>query len=265
MSGNGGEYADVNGTRLYYEIAGAGQALVFIHGFSLDRRMWDTQFNLFAERFRTLRYDVRGFGRSALPKPGEPYSNSADLRALMAHLHIDSAHLVGITMGGSIATEFAIEHPQNIDTLVTVDASVSGWDWPNGHPIQAAVERTKEAGLAAGKKIWLEHPLFAPANERPVVAAHMKAIIDDYSGWHFTNEFTVTAPEPPAIERLDQITVPTLVILGELDAPDFFEIADRMTADARATVHRIPGVGHMSNMEAPVEFNDILLSFLESR
>jgi len=257
------DYADVNGTRLCYEIAGSGQPLVFIHGFSLDRRMWDAQFEVFAQRFRTLRYDVRGFGRSALPEPNQAYSNSADLHALMTHLDIDQAHLVGLSMGGSIATDFALEYSQNTTALVTVDAGVSGWSWPYGFPLSAAIERCQEAGVEAGKATWLTHRLFAPAGEQPEVAAQLKQIIDEYSGWHFENESLVTQPEPPAIQRFAEITAPTLIIVGERDEPDFFEIADLMTAQTGTTQQHIPAVGHMSNMEAPAEFNRILLDFLE--
>src|SRR5690349_14993808 len=94
--------ADVNGTRLFYEIAGAGPALVLLHGFSLDARMWDAQFAAFAQRYRVLRYDARGFGRSGVPG-AEHYSHADDLHALLGHLGIAQAALIGFSLGGGIA------------------------------------------------------------------------------------------------------------------------------------------------------------------
>ena len=87
-------FADVNGTRLYYELAGAGHPLVLIHGFTLDTRMWDDQFAVFAQEYQMLRYDLRGFGKSALPTGGS-YAHTDDLKALLDSLHIAHASFLG--------------------------------------------------------------------------------------------------------------------------------------------------------------------------
>lgn len=84
---------------LYYEATGAGDVVVLIHGFTLDTRMWDDQFLPFAERFRVIRYDLRGFGRSDTPTD-KPYSHARDLKALFDQLEIEQAHLVGLSKGG---------------------------------------------------------------------------------------------------------------------------------------------------------------------
>lgn len=86
-------------TRLFCEVAGMGQAVVLLHGFTLDLRMWDDQFLPLAQQFRVVRYDLRGFGRSALPT-NAPYSHFEDLKALLDHLGIIQAHLVGLSKGG---------------------------------------------------------------------------------------------------------------------------------------------------------------------
>ncbi len=96
-------YADVNGGKHYYEIAGSGTPLILVHGFSLDRRMWDDQFAVLAESYRVVRYDVRGFGQS-VDIPTDPYSYPADLLGLMDALNIEKAHLVGLSMGGAIVS-----------------------------------------------------------------------------------------------------------------------------------------------------------------
>src|SRR6185436_13829592 len=90
-------FAAINGGRLYWEAAGEGEPLVFIHGFTLDTRMWDDQWDVFAARYRVIRYDVRGFGQSTVPDG--PFSHQDDLRALMDYLGVDRFHLVGLSMG----------------------------------------------------------------------------------------------------------------------------------------------------------------------
>lgn len=106
-SGHG--FAPVKGTRLFYEVAGSGEPLVLIHGGQLDSRMWDDQFETFARSFRVLRYDIRGFGGSPIPEA--PYSNAEDLAALMDYLGMAQAHLVGLSLGGMVASDFAVARP----------------------------------------------------------------------------------------------------------------------------------------------------------
>src|SRR5262245_45001564 len=91
---------------VYYEAAGHGGTVVFLHGGQMDRRMWDEQFELFAKTHRVVRYDLRGFGKS--PAPLEPYSHVEDLRALLDHLKIRRATLVGLSLGAAIAVDFAL-------------------------------------------------------------------------------------------------------------------------------------------------------------
>src|SRR5689334_19941744 len=112
--------AEVNHTRLYYEVAGSGPPLVLIHGFDLDTRMWDDQFEVFAQHYRVVRYDVRGFGKSA--RPTEPYAHEEDLKALLDYLGIAQAHIVGMSMGGGIAIDFTLTYPEMTRTLILVDS-----------------------------------------------------------------------------------------------------------------------------------------------
>jgi pimeloyl-ACP methyl ester carboxylesterase len=257
-------FAEVNDTRLHYEVAGRGDPLVLIHGFTLDMRMWDDQFASFAEHHRVVRYDVRGFGTSAVPA-GAPSTNADDLAALLGYLNIPSAAIIGLSMGGGIAIDFALAHPAMTHTLIPVDSSLSGHQWSDewnvrfGHIGQTA----RTAGVDAAKAEWLADPLFAPANERAAVAARLQRMVADYSGWHWENHSPERKYDPPASARIGEITAPTLVVIGERDLPDFHVVADRITAQA-PNAHKIviPGVGHMANMEAPEQFNAAVLDFL---
>ena len=101
-------------TRLYYEVAGSGHPLVLIHGFTLDTRMWDDQFETFAREYQVVRYDRRGFGKSSLPVD-EDYAHADDLAALLEHLGIDRAYVLGLSGGGASAIDFALTYPEAID------------------------------------------------------------------------------------------------------------------------------------------------------
>jgi pimeloyl-ACP methyl ester carboxylesterase len=244
-------------------MAGSGHPLVLIHGFTLDTRMWDDQFEVFAERYQVLRYDLRGFGKSAVPTDA-PYTHPDDLHALMTHLGIEHAYIVGLSLGGAVAVDFAVTYPEATDILIPVDAAlIGGYEWVEGRPSSAVSAQAQQAGLQAAKTFWLQHPLFARAREQPAVAARLAAMVEDYSGWHLINEDPGRLLEPPAIQRLATITAPTLVIVGEQDVLDFHRVADIMVeriAGAKKVV--MLGVGHMANMEDPERFNEIVLGFL---
>jgi pimeloyl-ACP methyl ester carboxylesterase len=256
-------YAAVNGTHLYYELAGSGRPLVLIHGFTLDTRMWETQYAVFAQHSQALRYDLRGFGKSAVPTR-EPYTHPDDLRALLTFLGIEHAMIMGLSLGGGIAVDFALTYPEATDALLLVSAGLfGGYEWLQGRPSAAVRAQAQQAGLQAAKTFWLAHPLFAPAREKPLVAARLAEVVAAYSGWHLLNDDPARATEPPAIQRLDTIRAPTLIIVGERDIRDFQRVAEVLHQGIPgAKKVPMPGVGHMANMEDPERFNEIVLAFL---
>ncbi len=265
-------FANVNAARLYYEVAGSGPAVVLIHGFSLDTRMWDAQFEEFAGRHTVLRYDVRGFGKSALPQ--DRYSNADDLKALLDFLGIKRAALCGLSMGGTIATEFAFRYPGMASAYIPVDSAngpmikpgdvEAGTAWADfDKSISGVRPAMKSGGRQAAIKVWLESPLFAPERRLPKVKAALETIVGDYSGWHWANPPPYLPIKPDPGTRFQDLRVPTLVVVGEQDMLAFQLVARAMSKDipgARLAV--IPGAGHMSNMDAPQEFNRVVLDFL---
>jgi pimeloyl-ACP methyl ester carboxylesterase len=258
--------AEVNGTRLYYEMAGSGEPVVLVHAFTLDTRMWDDQFEVLARGFRVIRYDARGFGRSALPAAGESYSNSDDLAALLDRLDARQAHVVGVSMGGRFALDYAVTYPDRLRSLVVIDGVIGGWQWSREWLAAYApiVEAGRKRDVAQAKSLWLGHALFAPARQQPAVGARLKQMVDEYSGWHFVHQNPERAVSPPALGRLGAIRAPTLVLVGSRDLPDFQRMSERLERDVpgarRAT---IAGAGHMANMEAPEAVNKALAGFLE--
>ncbi len=260
-------FAEVNGTRLSYEVAGAGEPLVLIHGFALDMRMWDDQFAVFARTHRVVRYDLRGFGTSALPD-GTPYSDADDLAALLRHLDIADAVVLGLSAGGAVAIDVALAYPDMTRALIPVDAALGGHRWSDawGAQLRSVRHAGREAGINVARERWLALPLFAPACEQPAVAARLQQMVADYSGWHWVHRDPQTSGDPPANDRLAEINVPTLVVIGERDVPDFHAISDRLAEQiVGAQTVILPHVGHMANMEALAAFNERVLDFLMDR
>ncbi|MGH2615227.1 MAG: alpha/beta fold hydrolase [Thermomicrobiales bacterium] len=259
--------AEVNGTRLVYEVTGDGPPVVFLHGFTLDMRMWDDQVPAFAAQHRVVRYDLRGFGASAPPVVDEPYTHADDLRALLTHLGIEQAAIVGLSMGGWVAQEFALAYPESISALILVDSVLPGYSW--GPSLAATIEAIYRVGgegrLAEAKAGWLADSLFACSQRSPTATARLALIVGDYLCWHLLHNDPHLPQDPPARERLHDIAAPALVVVGEEDLHDFQAIAALLATripSARKAV--VPEAGHMANMDAPGAFNRVVLDFLAS-
>ena len=121
-------FANFNGGKLYYEVAGGGTPLVLIHGGLVNSGLWDKQFYVLAEHFRVVRYDVRGYGQS--DSPTAPFSHYDDVRQLLDFLNIDRAAVLGLSMGGAIAIDFALAYPERTLALIPVAAAISGYRPP---------------------------------------------------------------------------------------------------------------------------------------
>lgn len=253
-----------HGGWLRYVVAGEGDPVVFIHGFGLDLGMWDPQWLAFARRHRVIRYDMRGYGDSSLPDG--PYSHVDDLLALLGFLGANPAHLVGLSLGGRVALRIAAQHPEAVRSLTLADPAMDGHIWSADwlRRWRAMSDAAKGGDLVQAKKLWREHILFEPANKEPGVAAALRIMIERYSGWHLGHPDPGSAPAVPVAQALAGIATPTLVVVGELDLPDFQSIARRLREELPAVESRtLAGAGHMSNMEAPRAFNELVLQHLE--
>jgi 3-oxoadipate enol-lactonase len=255
----------VNGTKLYYERSGDdGLTLVMIHGFTLDSRLFDLQVEPFSNRMRVLRYDARGFGRSG--PITEPFSTSEDLRALLDSFGVQKAGVLGVSMGGRYAIDFALTYPERVSFLVVADPGLSGQPLPTiAAELAPAVAAAQSGNMRQAKDIWFGSSIFSPAREQPGVEAHLRAMLDDYSGWHFINGLAAQEIpiSPPAVGRLSEIQVPTLGIIGERDVEDVRVIIDKIAAEVpNARAVTLPTVGHFTNIEAPEAFNQAVFDWL---
>ena len=262
-------FAEVNGTRLYYEVAGIGYPLVLIHGFAVGMSCWDDQFEAFSEHHKVIRYDRRGFGQSADPIEQQSYSHFDDLQALLEYLGIAQAHILGHSDGSFVAVDFALAYPNMTRSLIPVSSGANGFVWPPelfdevGRVFSAAQENARKFGARAGNETFLQIPILKATLENQNAAPRIVQLILNYRGWHWFNQDPAVALHPPAAERLDQITTPTCLIVGEKEHEGNLLEVDFMyqhTPNARKFV--IPGAGHMVNIEAPRQFNEIVLNFL---
>jgi pimeloyl-ACP methyl ester carboxylesterase len=126
------------------------------------------------------------------------------------------------------------------------------------------IAQARRSGVDAARKVWQAHPLLAPASEKPQVAKQLAEMTATYTGWHWLHADPQESSAPAAIERLATIRAPTLIVVGERDLSDFHRIAELLASIIpRAKRVVLPGVGHIANMEAPIEFNNVVLAFLQ--
>jgi pimeloyl-ACP methyl ester carboxylesterase len=256
----------VNGTKLYYEMRGKGPTLVLIHGGLVDSRMWDDQFQAFAKHYRVIRYDLRGFGRSEFSMG--PFSHIEDLSALLKFLRVEKASVLGLSLGGMVATDFTLEHPLMVERLILAGSALRGFQYPRDPKRLAIDKAAEEQGKEKAIQMWLDYELFATAKDNPVFQKRMREMLsDNYRTWGPTPAPIVwTWPKTQTVERLGEIKKPTLVIIGEKDVPGTIAIADALQAKitgAQKVV--IKGVSHHLNMEKPKEFNQTVLKFMKEK
>ncbi len=267
------DYADISDVHLYYEMTGEGPNLVFVHAGCADRRMWDRQFLVFAQHYHVLRYDMRGYGNSSLTTG--LFSNRDDLYHLLEFLSIQQAHFVACSMGSLAVTDFALEHPEEVKSLMLVSPALSGYPY-NGPPPQPVLDLIAarqsgniEQAAEIQAQIWADG--FKRTGDQ--VNAHVHELVRQMSLDALNKQkdaikeagFLMEEPlQPPAMNRLEQIAVPTLTIAGDLDDDTVLVIADLLaTRIIGAQKVIIPGTTHLLNMEKSDEFNRIVLGFLE--
>lgn len=262
-------FAEVNGTRLYYETAGSGFPLVLIHGGLMDRRMWDGQIEPFGRDYRVIRYDVRGYDRS--DKPRGRFSHIEDLYQLLKFLKVDKAHILGLSMGGQIAIDFALDHPGMTASLIPVASAMSGFPYRNAEKMESKYEAifaaAREGQMDLAVERTLQLPFFVPVKSDPSIREKMKIMIKaNFMSWASSQAQYADWPEPSAYERIGRLRAPTLILVGDHDVSDIQAVADRLAAavpGAKKVVIR--DAGHHLNMENPEAFNRAVLEFLKAR
>ena len=260
----------VGGASLHYEAIGHGDLVILIHGGFLAGRMWDPQMEVFAKPYRVVRYDVRGYGRSA--SEARTFSHVGDLSKLLTALEIEKAILVGLSLGGGIATDFTLEHPEMVSALVLAAPGIGGFD-ENSDELEKLSRLMRDAHNQGDidltveyfQQAWNDGPRRSPFEMDSDLRERLrKSISDNVARWN--PDLTIDKLDPPARRRLSEIRVPVLAVVGDLDMPDIIDMVAAIERDVPgASTITIPGVAHMVNMEKPDEFNRVVLEFLAKR
>jgi 3-oxoadipate enol-lactonase len=257
-------------TQLYFEVAGDGPPVVLVHSGLCDSRMWDPQCEGLQRAHRVVRCDLRGFGRSPL-SPGR-YSHPGDLVDLLDELQLGPAALVGASLGGGVSLQVAVARPELVSALVLVGAGVRGHEWSDyvtrsWAEEDAALERGDlDGAVEINLRTWVDGPQRPPTAVDPDIRKRVGEMQREaFEHWRAGDEGAEeTTLVDDLADRLSEIAVPTLVIVGELDVPDMFEVADRLERQLpnvrRAT---IPGAAHLPSLERPKEFEELVLGFLD--
>ena len=229
----------------------------------------------FTARHLVVRLDLRGFGESAIP--GAPFSHVDDVRALLDHLGIERTALVGNSFGGRVALDFTLLHPHRTTALMLVDSALGGFE---GSAFFDEFDEEEEALLDDGKldeavelnlRTWLD----GPAREAAPVSAEVRTRVAEMQRSSFEmlvraherspEPGPVTWAEPPAVTRLAEVAVPTLVVVGRLDQPDFRAISKRLAEEIPGAESVELETAHLPALERPDEFNRLVLDFFGRR
>ena len=261
-----GETTTDDGTRLYWEASGEGDPLLLIQGLGWSAAMWFRLVPVLEQHYRVIRYDARGIGRSDVP-PG-PYSiplMAADAAAVLDAAGVERAHVFGCSLGGIVAQEVALSHPDRVASLMLCCTHSAGTDavWPE----QGVMDMlTSRASLSPEEAIRASTPVAYAATTPP------DRIEDDIkirlaiptSGEGYMNQLTAGLGYPGTKARLHQIKVPTLILHGDRDQMVPPANAD-ILADAIADSHKVivPGAGHVVFTDNPDAVTTAALEFLE--
>jgi pimeloyl-ACP methyl ester carboxylesterase len=263
----------VNGACLYYECAGEGRPFVMIHAGVADNRQWENEFVHFAQHYRVVRFDMRGYGASE-PVAGD-FSHLADLTALLEYLHIDDPMiLMGCSMGGGIAMDFALAHPAKVHALIMVGSGPSGLQLDV--PIQARLRLRYLVGIFARRlrafdwmaeldtKTWFDGIGRTSAQVDQV----MRKLAYDMSRRAVVHESKklgkrLRDSDTPAAKHLGSLRIPVLVIVGVHDLPYLLAAAEHM-AQHIPSVQKVlmQDAAHLPNMDQPAEFRRVVETFL---
>jgi 3-oxoadipate enol-lactonase len=262
---------EVQGGKIAYEAEGRGSPIVLLHEGIADRRMWNREFALLARGHHVARYDLRGYGNS--PPATAEFSPVQDLAALIDHLSMERPLIVGPSVGGKIALDLALAHPDKVGGLLLVAPAYSGMDYdhvPGGKSTFERDERLSKAAADAWSAGHLEEAteqlrqLWASALTgseldlfRAMVRDNAKEVFEERSGQHERR-----GTGPPAAVRLNEIRSPTRILVGDLDNPAMPHCANFLARGiAGATVQLVPGADHLLNLSAPKAFDAALASF----
>jgi len=263
------DFANINNAQIYYETAGKGTPLVMIHAGVADSRQWNNEFVDFVQYYQVVRYDMRGYGKSE-PVDGD-FSHMSDLISLLDTLELQvPLFMMGCSMGGGLAMDFALAQPSRVKALIMVDSAPSGLKLDLPTPAKfAEAEKAFDNGdldLVAEieTQIWFDG-MNRTSDQVNKVMRKLVYEMDRTALSHEIKQLGKRLPntDAPAFDRLTEIEIPLLVMVGAHDTPYILASADYMIEKIRSAQKVIiEDAAHLPNMEHPDRFQEIIKNFL---
>lgn len=257
---------DHAGARLRYRDTGAGPALLLIHGWALDLEVWDLLAAELTRRFRIVRADRRGFGRS----PGTPGLDAdvADAIALLDHLRLPRAAVIGMSQGARVALRLAADHPDRVASLVIDGApplpGLPAQRWVDETPLDAYRSLLRSQGIGAVRGLLSAHPLLRPRSADRTSHAMLAAILGRYPGTDLALEANASPPARGAARAgLPTLSLPVLVLNGEHDSAQRLAVGAALGAAwPTATRRVVQGAGHLACLDEPRIYAALIHEFM---
>lgn len=269
-----GFVATTGNGQIYYEERGKGEPLLLLHGHSLDRRMWDQQWKAFSKHYHVVRMDFRGYGQSSEQREDLQMTHADDVLTLMDSLHIQRAHIVGLSMGAFVAGDLLAMHPERLITCTMASGGIRSSKGP-GEPMTAEesarrdteIAALKEKGVEQMKREWTEQLISSGGSQRERMRPGLTQMIQDWTAWQPLHKEVRLFYAKEAWQRFvsQANTVPTLCIRGENEMKGKKSKPRELQYLENGRYIVIPDCGHMLNMERPEEFNNAILHFLTRR
>lgn len=250
--------ARLNGIEIDYEVSGSGRAVLLSHGYSATGRMWKGQHEMLADRYRVVSWDMRGHGQTDSPDDPARYSADltvSDMHALLGHLAVERAVIGGLSLGGYVSLAFHLAHPEMVEALVICDSGpgyrndAARAQWNERAFARATEFEAKGLSVLAGRSREMREAMGHHRSAQGLAHAARGMLAQQGSG---------------IIDSLPSIRVPTLVIVGDQDAPFLAPCEYMAKKIPGARLEVIKGAGHSSNLDQPDAFNAVLRSFLDS-
>lgn len=246
---------------LYYEINGKGEPIVLLHSGGVDLRDWTFVTPLLSSDYQVISFDARGVGKSISPSKQVNYVD--DLKSVLDYFEFKRATLVGHSIGGQIATDFTLEYPERVAKLVLIAPALSGFDYSKD--FKDYIQSINEAAPDVDKmmELSLRSPSYRVIKASPRQDLWMEMHRDYFErmlGWP---AFEMLWPQQPAIQRLEELTVKTLLLIGDEELPDNQRVAECFRQVPAVRVVEIAGADHMVTLTHPEKLTRIITDFME--
>lgn len=245
---------------LHYEVQGKGEAVVLIHSGGADLRDWELIAPQLTQTYQVITFDGRGAGHS--PPLLEPAHYVEDLRQLLDHLNLDRAILVGHSIGGQIATDFALAYPDRVTRLVLVAPGLSGFQFSPDVQQWFAQIKAVAPDLEKMVELMLNHPVYSVVMSSPQRDRMIEMTTHNMKRSFEWKTFEMLWAQPPTIDRLSELKTKTLFIIGKQDMADNLHVAELFQQVPDIRFAYIEGGDHMPTLTHADEVSRLIIQFL---